>query len=119
MFNSLNIVISIVLIQKLGLLGVAIGTLVAIGYRLIYFMHFLTKDILDIKARTFIVPYLKMLAIVFINIIAYFTVRISINSIKEFVLYGVIIVFIETLLVVFLVLGVNDAKRLLLKVVHK
>lgn len=44
---SLNILVSIILVWKYGLVGVAIGTIVAIGFRLIYSVIYLSKNIMD------------------------------------------------------------------------
>lgn len=43
----MNIIISIILVRKIGLLGVAIGTLIAMTYRTIYQVVFLKKNILN------------------------------------------------------------------------
>lgn len=42
---ALNIGISIALVNRLGLLGVAVGTLIATGFRLIYYVWYLSKMI--------------------------------------------------------------------------
>ncbi len=43
----LNIVISSVFVQQFGLVGVAIGTIVAVSYRIIYFVWYLKRIILE------------------------------------------------------------------------
>lgn len=50
----LNIVVSIVLVGRLGLVGVAIGTLVAVVYRTVYHVVFLSKNILIRPTRLFV-----------------------------------------------------------------
>lgn len=50
----LNIVISIVLVSKFGLIGVAVGTLVAMCYRTIYFAFYLRHNILRRSLHHFI-----------------------------------------------------------------
>lgn len=50
---ALNIVISIVLVSKFGLIGVAIGTLIAMLYRTIYFVFYLKKNIMNRKLSHF------------------------------------------------------------------
>lgn len=50
----LNIVVSIVLVGHFGLVGVAIGTLVAVVYRTVYHVVFLSKNILIRPAKLFV-----------------------------------------------------------------
>lgn len=47
----LNIVISIAFVYKFGLIGVAIGTLVAISYRTVFFVLYIKKGILRFKLK--------------------------------------------------------------------
>ena len=51
---GINIVVSVVLVFKFGLIGVAIGTLVAMMYRTVYLAHYLSHNILFRKLRHFI-----------------------------------------------------------------
>ncbi|SMP65700.1 Membrane protein involved in the export of O-antigen and teichoic acid [Sphaerochaeta associata] len=50
---SINIVISIVLVQAYGLIGVALGTLVAMLYRTVYLAWYLSKNIIKRTLRHF------------------------------------------------------------------
>ena len=50
----INIVVSIVLVFRLGLIGVAVGTFVAMTYRTIYLADYLKKNILHREIRHFI-----------------------------------------------------------------
>ncbi|EPH12727.1 polysaccharide biosynthesis C-terminal domain-containing protein [Facklamia hominis] len=43
---SLNILLSIILVNRFGLIGVAVGTIVAILYRTIYFVYYLSNNII-------------------------------------------------------------------------
>ena len=49
----LNIVISIILVSMWGLIGVAIGTLVAMIYRTVYLVHYLKENILKRPVKKF------------------------------------------------------------------
>lgn len=51
---SINIALSIVLVSKYGLIGVAIGTLVAMCYRTVYFAVYLQKNILRRSLKHFV-----------------------------------------------------------------
>lgn len=50
----LNLSISIVVVFKFGLVGVAIGTIVAVSYRTIYFVWYLSKNVLKRRISIFI-----------------------------------------------------------------
>ena len=59
----INIVVSVVMVFKFGLVGVAIGTLVAMTYRLIYLVFFIRKNILKRNITFFIKNFLVDAAI--------------------------------------------------------
>lgn len=68
---SINLVLSILLVSKFGLIGVAIGTLVAMTYRTIYLAYYLSNNIIEYKFLVFskhIVVDLIIFCIVFIII---------------------------------------------------
>lgn len=48
---GINIVISIVLVAKYGLIGVAIGTVISVIYRFIVLIQFCKKNIIDVSIR--------------------------------------------------------------------
>lgn len=50
----INIVLSVLLVIRLGLIGVAIGTLVATTFRLLYYVFYLSKNIFNRKISWFI-----------------------------------------------------------------
>lgn len=49
----LNITLSVLLVNSLGIIGVAIGSLVAISYRTIYLVNYLSTNILDLNKLQF------------------------------------------------------------------
>lgn len=51
---AINIVISVVLVSKIGLMGVAIGTLLAMIYRTLYFVWYLHKNIIEYRLMDFV-----------------------------------------------------------------
>ncbi len=51
---TMNIIISVILVYYYGLIGVAIGTLASMTYRVIYLAHYLMKNIIEIKYSLFI-----------------------------------------------------------------
>lgn len=50
---SINIIISIILVRKFGLIGVAIGTAVAMGYQTIYLAWYLSSNIIHFAISNF------------------------------------------------------------------
>lgn len=50
---SINILVSIVLVIKFGLVGVAVGTAVAMGYRTIYLAWYLSSNIINFEMSDF------------------------------------------------------------------
>ncbi|MDV7750959.1 polysaccharide biosynthesis C-terminal domain-containing protein [Enterococcus faecium] len=51
---GINIIVSVILVYKFGLIGVAVGTFVAMLYRTIYFVKYLTSNILYRKISIFV-----------------------------------------------------------------
>lgn len=66
----INIVVSVVLVIKSGLIGVAIGTLVAMVYRTVYLAYYLSKNILMRKMNKFVKHIIVDVICVFISTIA-------------------------------------------------
>ena len=54
---ALNILISVALVAKFGLLGVAVGTFAAMAYRTVSFVRFLSKDVIYLSIKTQIKRY--------------------------------------------------------------
>ena len=115
----LNLLISLCLIHRYGLIGVAVGTLIAISYRLLYFLFYLKKNILYTPINNYILPMIKAALIMAINIMVYFSVDIKVETVISFVFYGVIISLAEIVLVVVLFLGPIKTKEYLKVVINK
>ena len=49
----INIVVSVVLVSKFGLVGVAVGTVAGISYRTCYFVYYLSKNIINRPVKYF------------------------------------------------------------------
>lgn len=62
----INIITSIILVHKYGLVGVAIGTLVAIMYQQIYYYYYLHNNIVKI-------PYIRIMKQILVDFIIVFT----------------------------------------------
>lgn len=65
----LNIIISVILVKKIGLIGVAIGTIVAMIYRMAFQVYFTTKIIHGRKQFIF---YKKLIIFTIFSIISFY-----------------------------------------------
>lgn len=63
---GINILVSIILVHKLGLIGVAIGTIAGMTYRMAYQIYFTTKMVKNRKQWIF---YKKLLAFSFVTVV--------------------------------------------------
>lgn len=98
----LNICISLILINLIGLPGVAIGTLIAIGYRFVYFIVFLKKNIVFIELKEYICLTVSAVIVFALTYYIYFLKILSVNSIIGFIITGFIVVVSETIITVIL-----------------
>ena len=91
----INLGMSLLLITKFGLIGVAIGTLVAIVFRLIYLVWYLHKDIIQISYASFS-PYIITFIVAFaVNLYVYISWPFRINGIIQFFAAGCIVFVAE------------------------
>ncbi len=108
----LNILITILLIKKFSLLGAAIGTLIAIGYRLIYFIAFLRKSILYRRYRMYIKEMIMTIIILMVNLIFCSRVKITIDNYFAFLGYGILIVIAEMMLLAICLFVFDNGKMM-------
>ena len=98
----LNIVISVLLVHWLGLVGIAVGTLGAVVYRMIYFIRYLNKDVLFFEYRRYMKFLVVFIVVVTCNGYVYLQHPLVINDFSWFIIYGVITVISETMITVLL-----------------
>ena len=98
----LNIVISVLLVHRLGLVGIAVGTLVAVVYRMIYFIRYLNKDVLFFEYRRYMKLLVVFIVVVTCNGYIYLQYPLVIHDFTDFIIYGVITVISETVITVLL-----------------
>lgn len=108
----LNLGISLALIKPFGLIGVAVGTLFAISYRLVYFIVFLKKDTLKLKLRGYLKYAITGMTIILFNIAVYFAFHISIDSMFGFFVLGACVICFELIVVSLLFFGIKDSLRI-------
>ena len=94
----LNLSVSILLVWRYGLIGVAVGTLIAITYRTIYFMRYLNRNVLNRKYRTYVVYFLSSVSVLSINLIAYRELKIKAATVVGFCCYGLVAVLVNAAL---------------------
>ncbi|MPM84767.1 hypothetical protein SDC9_131843 [bioreactor metagenome] len=94
----INIFVSIVLVHFWGIIGVAVGTLIAIVFRLIYFIIYLKNNIIFFKMINFVALIISSIIVFTINIIVYFVFEISINNFSSFFIWGIGIFLCELVL---------------------
>ena len=83
----INILLSIVLVFKLGLSGVAIGTFVAMTYRTIYFALYLRKNIINRPIKHFIKHMLVNVLTVGLIVLATFWIKLgAVNYLSWFIM---------------------------------
>lgn len=91
----INLGMSLLLITKFGLIGVAIGTLVAIVFRLIYLVWYLHKDIIQLGYASFS-PYIVTFIVAFaVNLFVYVSWPLKLNGIIRFLVAGCIVFVAE------------------------
>lgn len=91
---SINLLLSIFLVIKFGLVGVTIGTLVAMSYRTIYFALYLKKNILKRSFRHFIKHMLIDLLSALIIVICTLSINLANVTYIEFFLMAIKVAFI-------------------------
>lgn len=91
----INLGMSLLLITKFGLIGVAIGTLVAIVFRLIYLVWYLHKDIIQLGYAS-LSPYIVTFIVAFaVNLFVYLSWPLKLNGIIRFFVAGCIVFVAE------------------------
>lgn len=95
----LNIVISIVLVYRFGLIGVAIGTLVAMIYRTISFIIYLHGDVLSLDFTSQIKRYGTSVLSYVISIWLLSKINVNVNSYLTWLIYAAIIFVLTSLMV--------------------
>lgn len=103
--SALNIVLSVILVIKFGVIGVAIGTLVAMTYRTICHIVYLKKNILErniiVTVKNFIIFLIPSIIIIVISNLFFELTSISVlewiifaikNAIIAIIIYGITVI---------------------------
>lgn len=98
----LNIVISIFLVNRFGIVGVSIGTFIAMSYRTIYLSHYLSKNIIFYKFSNFVKHMLINTISVILIIIVTNQVTINNDSYLSWTISAIEVSIISSVIVILL-----------------
>lgn len=98
----INLALSIILINQYGLIGVAIGTLIAVVYRFVYLVVYLKKNILYKQYRDYFRNSAKTCILIFFNSTAVILLDFRGCTFIQFCFYGTVIFVIEIVISLFL-----------------
>lgn len=99
---GINIIVSCILVIKFGIIGVAIGTLIAMLIRTVEFLIYASKNILQRDVKECI----KMILIIAFQIILIYIIKIiffekfAINTYIDWIIYAIIICTIVSIIVI-------------------
>lgn len=94
----INILVSIVLVYKFGLVGVAIGTFTAMLYRTIAFIAFLSKNILDLNIIYQVKRYIITAIAYVLGVFLLSKISISDNSYVSWAFFACIVFILMSIL---------------------
>jgi O-antigen/teichoic acid export membrane protein len=111
-----NVVLSLILVNSFGIVGVLFATVISLPLKIVYCAYVSDKKILE---RSFLKTFKIFLSnIVLYTVIVYFSVNftLSINSYLEFILKGAVVFVICSLVVglVNMVMNINNIKQALI-----
>lgn len=118
---AINIVISIILVNYIGLIGVAIGTLIAMVYRLCYHIYF-TKKLIGRKQRFFYKRILiYSIGLLIGTLLCWFLVGPASNTIKSWLIHALLYTCIYSLvyILISIIFYKNELKKALSYLKHK
>lgn len=112
-----NIIVSIFLVRRFGLIGVALGTLISMPIRSIGFIVYATKNILKSNLynsfKIIVISFVELLIICFVN---YNFVFFQIDNFFSWVIYALILILIISLIIITInILFFRDTFKMLFK----
>lgn len=106
----INLALSLILITRYGLIGVAIGTLVAVVYRFVYLIVYLKKNILHKRFRSYLCDAVKTSLLLCINILIAVLIDLRVCTFIQFCILGFVIFVLESAGSFFLYFKLNTKK---------
>ena len=83
----INVVSSIMLVSKFGLVGVALGTILAMAYRLIYHVWYMKHNIIHRSYK----PFIKQCIVISVSVLLFSLIQIEARSYIYWILDGVFV----------------------------
>lgn len=97
---GINIVLSVLLVSKYGLIGVGIGTLLAMIYRTIDYVIYLKDNLLNLDVKSIFIKIVSITLLVFFNGIIISRISITIDNYISWIVYAIITVLVSGCLTV-------------------
>lgn len=91
----LNVLLSILFVKKFGLVGVAIGTLMAMVYQTIWMAIYLSRNIIFSPLNNFLLQVFVDLIVIFLSFLISKIVVTPIDTYKMWIINGVVVFFIR------------------------
>lgn len=95
----INIILSLVLVYRLGLIGVAIGTLTAMIFRTLDLVYYLTKNLINYRIKDFI----KRFAVSFLSTVSIFIISnlfiINVTNYMTWIFWALVVTIIVSIVV--------------------
>lgn len=96
---GLNILISVIMVHRFGLVGVAIGTAVAMSYRTVSFVVYLHKEVLKLNFLIQIKRYLVSFLSYTISIVTLSSIKVVTNGYFQWGIYALAVLIGSTMIV--------------------
>lgn len=106
----LNLALSLILITRYGLIGVAIGTLIAVVYRFVYLIVYLKKNVLQKPFRSYLSDVIKTSVLLCINIVIAILMDFRECTFIQFCILGFVLFVLESVISFFLYFKLNTKK---------
>lgn len=87
---AINITISLILLNKFGLVGVAVGTICAMSYRMVFQVHFSSKIIKDRKEFSFYKKLFLFVLTTVIGVVICINIPISISNVTSWIMCAIV-----------------------------
>lgn len=98
----INLIVSVALVIKFGLVGVAIGTFISMTYRTVYFVWYLSKNILKRSMKYFIYQTVVDVLIVAITILTTSWIKLTAVSYFAWILLALVVFVIAVVILLLL-----------------
>lgn len=110
---AINIVISLILIKPFGIIGVAIGTLVAMLYRTTEYAFYLKSNILRRSLRYYFIKFAASALSIFLTYLLFNFIGINPLNYAEWILDGLLVTIAATLIstLIFIVSDFSNSKK--------